>query len=83
MAEFEKNVKDLESVIEKLSAGDLSLKESMALYEKGIKLARTMEKQLDETEKKVNIILEGKEEAFDNSVQQAKVMQMEIGEKNE
>ena len=55
MADFEKSVKDLEGIIEKLSEGELTLKESVELYEKGIKLAKAMEKKLDETEKKVNI----------------------------
>lgn len=80
MADFEKSIKDLETIIEKLNGGELTLKESIELYEKGIKLAKSMEKQLDETEKKVSIILEGKEEAFDNSIQNKKVKQMEIGE---
>lgn len=80
MAEFEKSVKDLETIIEKLNGGELTLKESIELYEKGIKLAKSMEKQLDDTEKKINIILEGKEEPFDNSKQRAKSKQMELGE---
>lgn len=80
MADFEKNVKDLESIIEKLNGGELTLKESIELYEKGIKLAKNMEKQLDETEKKINIILDGKEEDFDNSKQAEKIKQMELGE---
>ena len=80
MAEFEKSVKDLETIIEKLNGGELTLKESIELYEKGIKLAKSMEKQLDDTEKKINIILEGKEEPFDNSTQTEKTKQMELGE---
>lgn len=80
MADFEKSVKDLEEIIEKLSEGELTLKESVELYEKGIKLAKAMEKKLDETEKKVNIILEGKEEPFENSEQKQKAKQMPLGE---
>lgn len=80
MAEFEKNVKDLEAILEKLGGSDLSLKESIELYEKGVKLAKTMEKQLDETEKKINIIIDGKEEEFDNSKQNEKALQMKLGE---
>lgn len=80
MADFEKSVKELDAIIEKLNGGELTLKESIEFYEKGIKLAKSMEKQLDETEKKINIILDGKEESFDNSEQVQKTKQMELGE---
>ena len=76
MAEFEKNVEELEGIIEKLNGGELPLKESIALYEKGMKLAKAMEKQLEETEKNINIIVNGKEEKFDNSEQDSKKAQM-------
>ena len=76
MAEFEKNVEELEGIIEKLNGGELPLKESIALYEKGMKLAKAMEKQLEETEKNINIIVNGKEEEFDNSEQDSKKAQM-------
>lgn len=80
MADFEKSIKDLETIIEKLSTGDLSLKESVDLYEKGVKLSKSMEKQLNENEKKISIILEDKEQDFDNSKQKEKAKQMTLGE---
>lgn len=80
MADFEKSIKDLETIIEKLSTGDLSLKESVELYEKGVKLSKSMEKQLNENEKKISIILEDKEQDFDNSKQKEKAKQMTLGE---
>ena len=77
MADFEKNIEELEQIVNKLNGGELPLKDSIALYEKGMKLAKQMEKQLDATEKKINIIVNGEEEPFDNSEQEAKQKQMD------
>ena len=62
---FEKSIKELEEVVNKLESGDASLSESLELFEKGIKLAKSCRKQLDEAEKRVKILTaEGKEEDF-------------------
>ena len=39
MADFEKQLTALESVVERLEQGDLSLEESVRLFEEGIKLS--------------------------------------------
>lgn len=54
---FEKALEDLESVVEKLEKGELSLNESLALFEKGVKLARYLRGELEKAEKKVEILL--------------------------
>jgi exodeoxyribonuclease VII small subunit len=54
---FEKALADLENVVEKLEKGGLSLNESLALFEKGVKLARFLRKELEKAEKKVEILL--------------------------
>jgi exodeoxyribonuclease VII small subunit len=52
-------VKRLGQVVEKLEGGDLSLEDSIAAFEEGIRLARAGQKRLEEAEKKVEILLEG------------------------
>jgi exodeoxyribonuclease VII small subunit len=67
---FEKALADLEQIVDKLEKGGLSLNESLALFEKGVKLARFLREELGKAEKKVEILLkdekgEIKKEAFD------------------
>lgn len=54
---FEKALADLENIVEKLEKGGLSLNESLALFEKGVKLARFLREELGKAEKKVEILL--------------------------
>ncbi len=54
---FEKALADLEKTVEKLEKGGLSLNESMALFEKGVKLARFLRNELQKAEKKVEVLL--------------------------
>ncbi|MDW7760778.1 MAG: exodeoxyribonuclease VII small subunit [Acidobacteriota bacterium] len=54
---FEKALADLEQVVARLEKGDVSLNESLALFEKGVKLARFLRTELDKAEKKVEILL--------------------------
>ncbi len=62
---FEKSIKELEEVVNKLESGDASLSESLELFEKGIKLAKTCNKMLDEAEKKVSVLIGGEKKDFD------------------
>jgi exodeoxyribonuclease VII small subunit len=58
---FEKALADLEAIVGKLEKGDLPLNESLALFEKGIKLARFLRQELGRAEKKVEILLKDEE----------------------
>jgi exodeoxyribonuclease VII small subunit len=58
---FEKALKDLEETVGKLEQGDLSLDESLKLFEKGVKLAKFLRKELEKAEKKVEILLKDEE----------------------
>ena len=67
---FEKALADLENIVAKMEEGGLSLNESLALFEKGVKLARFLRGELDKAEKKIEILLKDekgdvKEEPFD------------------
>jgi exodeoxyribonuclease VII small subunit len=54
---FEKALADLEQTVDRLEKGKLSLNDSLALFEKGVKLARFLRDELDRAEKKIEILL--------------------------
>ena len=54
---FEDSYARLEQVIEKLEGGELSLDESVALFEEGMRLARHCGQKLDDAELKVSQLL--------------------------
>jgi exodeoxyribonuclease VII small subunit len=51
---FEESYAQLEEVVRQLERGDLPLDQSLALFEKGMRLARLCESKLDEAEQKVS-----------------------------
>lgn len=57
-ASFEQSLSDLEVLVNKMEAGDLSLDESLGAFEEGVKLTRECQKMLDEAEQKVRILTE-------------------------
>lgn len=60
MAEnFENSLKELEDIVTKLEGGDVSLDESLSLFENGIKLSKVCQKMLDDAEKKVSVLMSG------------------------
>lgn len=54
---FEKALAELENIVEKMEKGGLALNESLALFEKGVKLARFLREELGKAEKKIDILL--------------------------
>jgi exodeoxyribonuclease VII small subunit len=54
---FEEALQELENIVQRLEDGNLSLDESLALFEEGIKLSRLCAQRLDEAEKKVELLL--------------------------
>ena len=56
--EFEKNIKELEDIVEKLGSGELSLQESLKYFEKGIRLSRKCSEQLNKSEEKVQQLID-------------------------
>ncbi|PJE78385.1 Exodeoxyribonuclease 7 small subunit [invertebrate metagenome] len=55
---FEKSISELESLVQQMESGDLSLEESLKLFEKGVKLTRTCQSALETAEQKVQLLLE-------------------------
>jgi exodeoxyribonuclease VII small subunit len=58
---FEDALSKLEKIVSKLEEGDIPLEESLKLFEEGIRLSRFCNQKLDEAEKKVEILLKGKD----------------------
>ncbi len=56
---FEDLLSKLQSIVEMLEKGDLSLEESLSAYEEGIKLSRLCLKQLDSAERRIEILSKG------------------------
>ena len=55
---FESALSDLESIVEELESGDLSLENSLKSFEKGIKLARQCQEELSQAELQVQKLIE-------------------------
>lgn len=54
---FEQSISELEEIVAKLEGGNVTLDESLELFEKGIKLSKGCQQMLDAAEKKVSILL--------------------------
>lgn len=55
--DFEKKLGRLEEIVEKMETGELSLEDSLKLFEEGVKLSRECNVQLTDAEQKVKILL--------------------------
>lgn len=54
---FEAALTRLTAIVERLESGDLSLEQSLALFEEGTRLSRASQAQLDAAEKRVEELL--------------------------
>ncbi|MFN8588216.1 MAG: exodeoxyribonuclease VII small subunit [Candidatus Eisenbacteria bacterium] len=59
---FEDAMKRLETIVEELEGGQLSLEDSIARYEEGVKLSRRLTHTLDEAEKRIERLVEAEDE---------------------
>ena len=58
MAGFEEHLTKLESVVEQLERGDLTLEDSVRLFEEGVKLSAVCKAELEEAEGRVMVLVE-------------------------
>ncbi|MCL5975576.1 MAG: exodeoxyribonuclease VII small subunit [Gammaproteobacteria bacterium] len=56
--DYEAAVSELESLVERLEKGDISLEESLKLYERGVLLTRDCQEALQAAEQKVQMLLQ-------------------------
>jgi len=57
---FEQSIKELEDIVKKLEDGELTLEESMRLFERGVALSNLCSKMLDDVEQKVRMLIKDK-----------------------
>ena len=56
--DFESALRELETLVERMEKGELSLEDSLKDFERGIALVRSCQAALSEAEQKVQILLE-------------------------
>lgn len=56
VADFETSLEALEQLVEKMEAGDMSLEESLAAYERGVGLYRKCQGALEQAELRVKLL---------------------------
>jgi len=62
--DFEKALAELEGIVKQLEAGNLVLDKSLALFERGVQLARACKEKLAEAELKVSQLVKDKQGLF-------------------
>ncbi len=55
---FEESLNELDTIVQSLEQGNLSLEESMAVFERGLNLSQLSQVKLKAAEQKVNILLD-------------------------
>lgn len=55
--DFEHAIEELDTLVNKLEDGELSLEESLSAFERGIKLTRECQQHLSDAEQKVSMLV--------------------------
>lgn len=63
--DFEKALKELDGIVRELETGELSLDESLARYEKGVKLSEQCQSKLDQAREKVKKLIKKQDGTFE------------------
>ena len=61
MASFEEQLGELEKVVEQLERGELSLEDSVGLFERGMQLSEACKSQLANAESRIQVLLNPRE----------------------
>ncbi|WP_407396577.1 exodeoxyribonuclease VII small subunit [Treponema sp.] len=59
MTNFEEKLEKLEELSENIKQSDISLEDALKNFEEGIKIAKTLEKELDKMESKIQVLMNG------------------------
>jgi len=65
---IEESLSDLEKLVAELENGELELDQALKKFEQGVKLSRECQKILEETEMKINILMDGELKATDEQL---------------
>ena len=63
LPDFEESLAELESLVQKLESGDLTLDESLDYFKKGVELTRQCQKVLNEAQQTVEKFLDNGEDS--------------------
>jgi len=58
LSDFEKQLNELEKIVAEMERGDMTLEESLAAYERGIKLTRECQSALDTAQQRITQLTE-------------------------
>lgn len=58
---FEQSLKQLEKIVAELESGDIPIESAMKKFEEGVELSKYCSQILDETEKKVTLLMSNSE----------------------
>ena len=73
---FEDEIKDLEMLVNQIDSGELTLEESISAFERGVALVKSLNRKLDEVERKVELLTRNAEGRLQSSS-----LEHELGEK--
>jgi len=59
--DFESAIGELETIVKTLEAGDLSLEQSLQLFERGVQLSRFCHTRLEDAERRIEILTQNGE----------------------
>lgn len=76
MASFEEKLASLESVVERLERGELSLDESVRLFEEGVSLSNACKSELEGAESRIRVLVEPESGAY-------RTAELEVGDEDE
>ncbi len=57
---FEDSLNELDQIVQNLEKGELSLEDSMSLFERGLNLSQVSQEKLKDAEQKVQILMDNK-----------------------
>ncbi len=57
--DFEAAITELETIVKRLEEGDLTLEQSLELYERGVTLSRYCHGRLEQAERRIEVLTDG------------------------
>ena len=54
---FEEELAELSAIVAKIDSGELSLEESIACFERGVAMVKSLTRTLDEAEKRIEVLI--------------------------
>jgi len=73
--DFEKSLKQLEALVNKLEKGGLSLEESLKCFEQGVKLTRECRQALQNAEQKISVLSKENEDWVEKNFDRGEMLE--------